>query len=198
MHGKQVLGEIQDRLKDGKTGCIIFDLMCFYQFKENLVFELEINEQEITDQRINHRYPNKSYYTISKTYGREVSRIGYPYFFELQENKWQNMLLRVKIGVKGKKIMDHIFSIKLKLSRNEPVCNLTVMFNYHEDYCDLQSNKKNDDGWNTVYWTTKTDEADDTDIILLCPENATDKNTVIYTEAIIPYTDKPENTFVGF
>lgn len=83
---EEIISELKDKIADGKTGCIVFDFG-IAPFWDNIDIKLSLGSVELPDQKINHRYRNKSYYTITRKYGRKLSKIGYPYFFPLQSTK---------------------------------------------------------------------------------------------------------------
>ena len=61
------------KLKEDEC-CIVFDFGCYYPYEDadHLFFDFEFDGQIFNDKVINHRYPNKSYQTITKKYGRRL------------------------------------------------------------------------------------------------------------------------------
>ena len=207
MHGQKILDEVQEKLSDGKTGCIIFDLACYFPYDAELTFDFKLGLNELTDKKVNHRYYNKAYHTISRTYGRKISKIGYPYFFSLDEYKNDIMLLNVIVGGgRSGKIspLNLIFPIEIKLTKSKPICGLTMGYNYHKGVCKFSSHKRDKDlGWKTIYWTTLYDEDDEMEkdneaITLINADVDRETNTVLFSDVITPCPDKPENLLVGF
>lgn len=201
MHGQPILDEVQEKLSDGKTGCIIFDLACYFPYEAKLTFDFRLGSKELTDKKVNHRYYNKAYHTISRTYGRKISKIGYPYFFDLDEYKSDIMLLNVTIGGGQSGEISPlilIFPIEIKLTKSKPICSLSMRYDYHKGVCKFASNKRCKDlGWKSNYWTT-IDEEDNEAITLMNAEVDKSTNTVLFSDVITPYPDKPENLRVGF
>lgn len=72
MFGEVFNNEI--KLKEDEC-CIVFDFGCYYPYEDadHLFFDFEFDGQIFNDKVINHRYPNKSYQTITKKYGRRLS-----------------------------------------------------------------------------------------------------------------------------
>lgn len=199
MHGETILKEIRNDIADGKTGCIIFDFACYFPYANKLVFDFKLGVEELSDKKLNHRYPNKTYYTISRTYGRRISKIGYPYFFDIEGNTECDMLLNLTIGAKDLTPVNLIIPLKLGLTKEEPVCGLSMRYNFDEGTCEFHSNKSTGNGWQSVYWTTTPKEDDNDDIIVLNPVNMDKKtNTILFGDAIVPCPDKPENLLVGY
>ena len=91
MHGEKVIAELKPIVDEGKC-CIVFDfgfVSCDYVFYEDPRLSFSINGKTMTDCKLNHRYPNGNYITISQKRGRRVSKIGYPYVLDM-ENKMLN------------------------------------------------------------------------------------------------------------
>lgn len=202
MHGQTVLDEVQEKLSDGKTGCIIFDLACYFPYDADLTFDFKLGLNELTDKEVNHRYDNKAYHTISRTYGREVSKIGYPYFFDLDEYKSDAMLLNITVGSgKSGEILplNLIFPIAIKLTKKEPICTLSMRYYFPDGICKFTSHKRDNInmGWKPVLWTT-IDEEDDESITLMNADVDKKTNTILFSDVITPCPDKPENLLVGF
>lgn len=65
MFGEVFNNEI--KLKEDEC-CIVFDFGCYYPYEDadHLFFDFEFDGQIFNDKVINHRYPNKSYQTITK------------------------------------------------------------------------------------------------------------------------------------
>lgn len=73
-----------------------------YSNSNGLTFDFSLGMEEFKDYKINNRYSNKYYQTISRKYRRKVSKIGYPYVMKLNEQA--PMLLTLKIGIEDKYI----------------------------------------------------------------------------------------------
>ena len=127
--------------------CIIFDFNCYYPYSdpENLSFRFSLGMEEITDYKLNHRYPNKNYYTLSRKYGRRVSKIGYPYVMKLDEQS--PFILTFHIGLDDKHLTLH-FPINVKMSKEKRACMLTFRFDCESGTYFFLSYEKNEDGNN--------------------------------------------------
>lgn len=68
--------------------CIVFDFGCYFPYSnpEVLVFDFSLGMETIKDYKLNKRYSNKCYQTISRKYGRKVSKVGYPYVMKINEH----------------------------------------------------------------------------------------------------------------
>lgn len=102
--------EIIKNVNDG-YGCIIIDASCLVPTVNNIdhtKIEMTFAKKELTQFKLNHRYNNKGYVTASKTYGKKVSKIGYPFFYRIKDyiNEYQN---RFRV----------LFSLQIKLSKDE-------------------------------------------------------------------------------
>lgn len=163
-----IINEIGDSLKNGHTGCIVFDFGCYFPYADRLKFDFHIGMEELPDKKLNHRYPNKCYQTISKTYGRRVSKAGYPYYFDIQEGEEQLFLLAVEYGVYPKGADECItnkllFPVKTNLTAEKPVCGLSLYFNFitkelRFGTCVKEENGLPFDGWTPRYWSNQPDE----------------------------------------
>lgn len=91
MHDELIVKELADEVTYNHKACIVFDSIVYFPFENirgsNFQFGVGIDGYPFMDCELNHRYPNKEYYTISRKYGRRLSKIGYPYFLDLQDGK---------------------------------------------------------------------------------------------------------------
>lgn len=88
---------------------------------EDLVFDFGLGTEEYPDKKINHRYPNRDYHTISKTYGKKCSKVGYPIVFErdeLSKKKESLSILKVKIGMKDS-VSTLLFPLSVDFSKGQ-------------------------------------------------------------------------------
>ena len=71
MFGEVFNNEI--KLKEDEC-CIVFDFGCYFPYEDadHLFFDFEFDGQIFNDKVINHRYPNKSYQTITKEIRQEI------------------------------------------------------------------------------------------------------------------------------
>lgn len=128
---------------------------------DNMVLRLLVDGKELDDCKLNHRYPNGLYTTISKKTGRRVSKIGYPYFVE-PENFKKKMELQLDIEfVRGEnKVLDKttlILPIQLNLDADNPVCGLSLHYQFWKtDVVKIWSYQSCEDGgWKPSIWTTE-------------------------------------------
>ena len=90
---KTYLKEVLDReIVYGEDECILILDIAYYGVIENVNYlptrlNFLVNDRQYNDFKLNHRYPNDSYLTITKTYGKYVSRLGYPVVLKLEEAK---------------------------------------------------------------------------------------------------------------
>ena len=197
-----ILSEIGERIADGKTGCIVFDFGAILPYSNNIVFNINLGVNELPDQKLNHRYPNKAYRTISRKYGRRVSKIGYPYFFPLDENN--TWLLIVEFGVCEKdepepyETIKAVFPLKLAVTKNKPVCGLSLrlhldidkaVFNFESHYYHEETG-----GWGSIYYTDvpKNDNA----IPLQIADIDIEAGTVLYATVLEPYAQKIDELMI--
>lgn len=139
-----------------KMGCILFDFGCYFPYNNQdvLVFEIALeNDTSIDDdilphQKLNHRYPNSNYMTISKTYGRKICKAGYPIVAPIEElNKYKTLVITVGVEENTVKLK---FPIEVCLDENHPVCDLFFRFfidSYgfiFESFCENEEGTKNE------------------------------------------------------
>ena len=113
--------------------------------------------KEFDDYKLNHRYPNNDYQTISKKYGRKVSKLGYPYIMKL--NDQTQMLLCLKVGIKGQCI-NSIFPVLTKMTKDKPVCGLTLHYNFDMNEIRFISYEETEDGgwWQHNWYNYEIEE----------------------------------------
>jgi len=131
--------------------CIIFDFGCYFPYSnpEILTFGFSLGEEQFDDYKINHRYPNRYYQTISKKSGRKVSKLGYPYIMKLDEQG--PMRLCIKVGLKEQYI-SLIFPINTTMTKEKPICALSLHYNFDENKFSFISYGKVDNGWAMHRW----------------------------------------------
>lgn len=176
MHGEIIAKELKEKVNEGK-GCIIFDIGCFYNpydyeniydkmitryvltFLDKLNLRLFVDGNELEDCKLNHRYPNGYYTTISRKIGRKVSKLGYPYFVEPEDfRKKLEVQLDVEF-VRGEgdesKVIDRttlILPVQLNLDAEHPVCSMSMRYLFSEkDAIEVYSWKSCEDGgWRQI------------------------------------------------
>lgn len=185
-----LIDEIGEETKKGK-GCIILDLACFFPYsdQEALTFRFKCGENEPESYKYNHRYPNKHYVTISKQMGQKVSKLGYPYFVDL--NKETDFLLQIEVGIEDG-VIKLIFPVKVLLTEDKPVCSLTLHFNF-EDMSFLWGNahKDRDGRYYSKMWTNREVQPrllDEDTIIVDDPTLIDDGFTALYSTTLTPFS----------
>ncbi|ELC8368311.1 hypothetical protein P5F43_14985 [Clostridium perfringens] len=171
--------------------CIVFDLGCYFPYSNanELTFDFALGMEQFNDYKINSRYPNKYYKTISRKYGRKVSKIGYPYVMKLNE---QNpILLCLNIGVKDKYIT-LIFPIHTKMTKDKPICALKFHYMFDENKFYFISHEKSKElSYHQHIWKNYKSENEtnnDNEILLNVLSIDKDSNTIIYEDIVEPYS----------
>lgn len=171
--------------------CIVFDLGCYFPYSNanELTFDFALGMEQFNDYKINSRYPNKYYKTISRKYGRKVSKIGYPYVMKLNE---QNpILLCLNIGVKDKYIT-LIFPIHTKMTKDKPICALKFHYMFDENKFYFISHEKSKElSYHQHIWKNYKSENEtnnDNEIMLNVLSIDKDSNTIIYEDIVEPYS----------
>lgn len=189
--------EIQDRL-DGNTGCIVFDCAVMNLGPFDIDFKIQMGMEILPDQIINHRYPNKRYYTLVKKTGRKLSKIGYPYFFNLTEKQSRICLFSIKINFSAKigeikQSVQMVFPLQLNMTKEKPVCGLMLRYIPKDGTVYLESYYKDGIGYKNCLWVNKDEDTYKrrcNDFVLLhgTVDYIEDKNEmVIYGNIIEPF-----------
>lgn len=186
MNSELIKNEI--KLSDDEC-CIVFDFGCYYPYAnfENINFEFSLGMEKLDNYKINHRYPNKRYQTISKKYGRKVSKLGYPYIMKLDEQSL--MILTLEVGIKEQNIT-LLFPLLTKMTRENPICGLTMHYLFDESKITFSTYEKvKDGGWVLHNWLNyESNDSGDIDILLNTPHRVSDEsNILIYDDIIEPY-----------
>lgn len=112
---------------DEADACIVFDFGIMNDI-ENLDFSFSLGMEEMTDIKLNRRYPNKTYRTITRKYGRKLSKVGYPYMLKLEEKMDEIMLLAVRVGEDGTgNYLELIFPLEVHLSKEKPILGIRFL-----------------------------------------------------------------------
>lgn len=176
-------------------GCIVFDLACYFPYsnQEILNFGFRLDNEEPEPYKLNHRYPNRGYVTISKKDGRRLSKLGYPLFVELDRE--QSVMLSVIIGTNDDE-GELLFPIHVTLTKEEPVCALGMHLDYDKKNLDFSSCYKKDDcGWHRVIWVNPGHPPCNREDMryLGAPDVYTDDGITIYHDVIRPYPQRLED-----
>lgn len=174
--------------------CIIFDFGCYFPYSDfdTLTFNFSLGMDIFVDYKINHRYPNKNYQTITKIYGRRVSRLGYPYIMKLNEQTL--MLLCLNVGIKECWNINLIFPLQTNMTKDKPICELSLRYLFDEGQFYFSSREKT----NRRYWANYELNSDNYNYILLnTPEKVSDdSNVLVYNDTIEPCPLSLRNPFI--
>lgn len=125
--------------------CLMLNLACYFPYSnpEVLVFDFGLGMEQIDDFKLNHRYPNKSYQTISRTYGRRVSKFGYPYIMKLKEQD-APILFVLREGIKEgsthpEDIVTLVFPVVLNMTKEKPICEFSLFFDFNHQGVFIES-----------------------------------------------------------
>lgn len=191
--------EIYEKVKDGKTGCIIFDFGAYAPYDSNVVFKLGVGLDELSDQKINHRYPNKFYHTISRKYGRRISKIGYPYYIDLSDDMdidEQLMSISIEYG-NAEETVTSIFLLQLNLTKDKPVCGLSLRLSVPEWKFRFESERvsyhESNRVWTPIRWNTVPCE---NEILLNLAVSDEESLVNIYNTVIEPCSCKIEELMI--
>lgn len=194
MHEELIEEEIQ--LAENEC-CIVFDFGCLFPYSnvEILKFEFQLGLESFDDYKMNHRYQNKGYQTISKKNGRKVSELGYPYVFNLSEQSL--MLLVLKVGFKEKYIT-LVFPLETKMTKEKPVCVLSMHYIFDDNKFIFTSNEKAKDGeWYCHRWLSEpNDIISKMDRVLVAPIVSNHSDTLMYQDVITPYALTIEDLWI--
>lgn len=195
-----------DRMEEVQTGlnnnmgCIIFDLSCYFPYieQDKLTIDFSIGLEKCDDIKLNHRYPNKSYITVSKKNGKKLSKMGYPYFCEL--GKPIPMLLKINIGFTDEEdTITYIFPVEVELTKEKPVCYLTFRQNFETSFIQLFTTYHCEGGgWRTITWTNdeKEDNYKGMKTIFLQPPSMIDDGIFVYQDVITPIAQKVDELLI--
>lgn len=129
---EQLEKEMQE-FGNGANACIVFDFGII-NYLESLDFSFSLGMENMKDIKLNRRYPNKTYRTISRKYGRKLSKVGYPYMLKIEEKIDETILLAIRIGKKDtKNYLDMIFPLEIHLSKEKPVLEIKFLINENFD-----------------------------------------------------------------
>lgn len=195
MKNENIINEIQ--LASDEC-CIVFDFACAFPYSnpEILTFNFALGSEEFDDYKLNHRFSSKEWQTISKKYGRKISKIGYPYIMKLKEQA--PMLLCIRIGIKEQYIT-MIFPVQTDMTKDSPVCG--VSFRYDFDKCEFvfTTYEKNATsvGWKPHTWRSHKKESErfneKNDIWLNAPCLIEEAHTMIFEDVIEPCASRIED-----
>ena len=178
--------------------CIVFDFGCYFPYSNTdiLTFGFSLGAEEIHDYKINHRYPNKYYQTISKRCGRKISKLGYPYVMKLSDQTTTpiTMLLCLKVGIIDEQYITAVFPLQTSLTKEKPICGLSLRYYFDKSRFCFTSYEKAENGWHQHNWRNYEAENDircDTDILLNAPHRVSDEGYMLLYDNIIELYSSP-------
>lgn len=140
---------------NGSNACIVFDFGII-SYLENLDFSFSLGLEKITDIKLNKRYSNKDYRTISRKYGRKLSKIGYPHMLKLDEKIDKVMLLVVYVGEKETdNYLEMVFPLEVHLSKEKPILNIRFLIDEYFNLWISSSRYSKDKKIENVEFTSK-------------------------------------------
>ncbi len=116
------------------NGCLVIDYSCYFPYanQEDVKLGLKINGEGVGDCKLNHRYPNKDYVTLSKTYGKKVCSHGYPIIIPFnQKGKKIDITIAMTIG-KGK-TTEIEFPVVMWPTEEKPHSLLRIVWSINEE-----------------------------------------------------------------
>ncbi len=181
-------------IKDDE-GLIVFDFSCYFPYSnwEVLSFNFTLGEEKLEDKKINHRYPNHNYQTITRKYGRKLSKVGYPYVVKLNDQE-QPMLLCVNVGLLDN-CVTLVFPIQTSLTKDRPVCKLVMRYDFENDGFYLKTYSIDEDlgvGLKPKLWYSNEEDRQECkwgmefSQVLKSPKRVEDSFTLLYEDIITP------------
>lgn len=184
----------QKQLNDNK-GFVIFDFSYYSKDMFDVcpyLFKFSIGTNECNDIKVNQRFSNKYYWTISKKYGRKLSKVGYPYAVDL--DKENIMMLSINIGTKDNSlIMVLKFPLKILLTTNNPYSYLQFILNLDAGDFRFKTLKKSDisTGYDPIIWSNRENDGKQYKheyyYHITEAQHIEDTNTFIYENIITPF-----------
>lgn len=181
-------GEIHEELQLAEDECcIIFDFGCYFPYAntKDLTFAFHLGEEELAPYKLNHRYPNRNYQTISKKCGRRVSKLGYPHIMKLDEQG--PMILSIDIGIQDE-YMTLVFPIDTHMTKECPVCVLTLRYNFTNRqfyFISKERTSPTSSVWHYWYGYTPKQELENEHAIILSPPSRIDDSTILLYQDVI-------------
>jgi hypothetical protein len=175
-----IQSELSD-ITDKNKCCIIFN---FPFNNKDLKFCFSLGINNFNDFVLNHRYPNKSYSTITKRYGRRLSKIGYPVFVDFDECNTP-MILKIIVGRK-ENIKTLLFPLKIHLTKDKPVCALNFHYYFNESRFVFKTFEPHNNGFQEKIWSSIDTNENRENIVIFDTPEITKDNTYIYSDVINP------------
>lgn len=185
--------------------CIVFDFGCHFPYKntEVLIFDFALGMEQINDFKLNSRYPNKNWATISKKYDRKVSKLGYPYVMKLNEQG--PMALDIKVGIRDQDAMTLAFCLETNMTKEKPACLLRLAYDFEKSAFCLSSYEEGKGVGSIPHYWYNNDEGKDlkamdfpNDVMLEVSEADPQALTVVYKDLITAYPCALEDLPIQF
>lgn len=186
--------------------CIIFDFGCYFPYSnpEVLVFDFSLGMETIKDYKLNKRYRNKRYQTISRKYGRKVSKVGYPYVMKINEQAPMLLSVRVGVNLDNYEFDDYddyddidnysillTFPLQTTMTVEKRFCFLTLHYKFDENEFFFESYGKTENNrlCNRIWINYEAKNGIPIDGILLNPPVRADEDgsVLIYDNVIEPF-----------
>lgn len=182
----------QEIMLDENTGCIVFDFGIYILelCDSGLQFCFSIDGEAVHDYKLNHRYRNWYYNTVSRTYGRRVSKIGYPYTVPLDTQS--SICLQMYLDIPSFSVRKSMeFMIQTAFTPEKPVCGLTWRYDAERDRFSFRSEDYVDDGggWHSRLWSSESWKDDRFDEIVLQKPEERD-GILVYQDVIQPFASE--------
>ena len=149
------------------TGILNFDIACYFPYRNQDIISIDfglfsddfldpgkwddVTDRFFLDTKLNHRYPNKNYVTLSKRTGRKVSKTGYPVVDTIEKlNSYRYLIMRFSIW---DEVGGFLFPIKIELSEQKPIGNLSFQMGVDDDtitFVNLVSNKNGSELYKSI------------------------------------------------
>lgn len=198
MSERKIQEELEKEIAAGR-GCMVFDIACYFPYlnpEKKFTFEFSVNGENPKDVVLNHRYPNKKYYTISQKTGHKLSKIGYPLFVDLNEDTLSTFL-QITIGYDDD-VVHLVFPLNVELTKECPVCGLSLRFDLDKKTLHIVSHRRmeKEKEWKSFRWQNfpKHMEKDNGICVLAKPDQI--GNTLIYEEQLTPFPQRLEELLV--
>lgn len=132
-----LIKEIKNGVKNNK-GCIILDLAFFIPLKLQKAYDIDFALEDSTtkinagflvktdDYKLNHRFSNKKYLTVSKKIGFRTCKCGYPIFVDLDKKEF---ILRIRLFNEKNESLHLCFPIYVSLTPEKPFATFTFKLN---------------------------------------------------------------------
>lgn len=202
MYPEQIYNEISEQTEQGK-GCIIFDFGLFFPYclreNEQIVFRFKLGMNEMPEQKVNHRYRNKGYFTITRKKGRRLYKCGYPHFFDFKEGEPVLYLLCITFGLVkdgNEETIDLVFPLELHPTKEKSAFGLSLHLKFETGKLWFTSHEKDEKtiGWKQHSWSTEQLCTPYTPLVVA--ECDDESYTCIFVPSIKPFAQRPDELMI--